>query len=99
MAGCWVSVPAATTHVAVGLVGNVTVQLQQGWNLVSLPHVSQISYAQAVAEMGASCQAVEGFDLSATYRMKVLGTGDTLSPGYAYWIYMTSAAPWVVNNY
>ena len=99
MAGCWVRVSTPTVHVAVGLVSNVTLQLQAGWNFVSFPHAAQKTYAQVLAELGAACTAIEGFDAAATYRLKTLGASDTLKPGMAYWILMSAAAPWAAGDY
>jgi predicted GH43/DUF377 family glycosyl hydrolase len=99
MAGCWVRTSNASAFVSIGLVRNVTSQLQPGWNFVSYPHAATKTAAEIMMEIGTACTSIEGFDPSATYKLKVLSGTDQMVPGRAYWIYLTASAMWNVQNY
>ncbi|MFH0815438.1 MAG: M20/M25/M40 family metallo-hydrolase [Methanobacteriota archaeon] len=99
MAGCWVKTNNASTYVSVCLVKNFTVQLQPGWNFVSYPHMAIKTAAQTMGEIGSECASIEGFDQSATYRLKALSGTDPMSPGRAYWLFLTASATWTIQNY
>jgi len=99
MAGCWAMVENASAFVSVGLVRNVTLQLQPGWNLVSYPHAAVKTAAEIMAEIGTPCTSIEGFDQSATYRLKTLSGADQMNPGRSYWIHLDASATWDIHNY
>jgi predicted GH43/DUF377 family glycosyl hydrolase len=97
--GCWVRVASAGVHASVGLVeGSVSVHVEAGWNLIANPHIATADAAEAMAGIGAGT-IIEGFDASATYRLRTLSGSDTMAPGMAYWIYALAPTDWVVNDY
>jgi predicted GH43/DUF377 family glycosyl hydrolase len=99
MEGCWAKAVVAGTYVSVGVVLDHAIPLEVGWNLVSYPSPTQRTAADVMAEIGPLCTRVEGFDASATYRLKALQPSDPMSPGCAYWVYVTASTTWAVTNY
>jgi hypothetical protein len=101
MAGCWVKTNNASTYVSVGLVRNVNLTLQPGWNFVSYPYVAIKTAAEIMGEIGdgGACTSIEGFDQSATYKLRVLSGADPMTLGSAYWLYLTASSVWNIQNY
>lgn len=99
LAGFWLNAGAGNVFVSLGIVTNNSLQLRTGWNLVAFPHIKAISYNVAIAEIGGACSRIEGYDQAATYKLKVLGASDSLEPGRAYWLYMSSDTLWAAADY
>jgi hypothetical protein len=97
--GLWLNV----TNVGDGFL-NVTglpptttqISLRAGWNLVGYPTLSA-NVTVGVAFFGTSAGIAEVFDLSATYRTKVVGPTYVMKPGEAYWIHCAADSVWTVN--
>ncbi len=94
--GIWTHVNTEEIYVAAGTVKNITLNLQQGWNLITYPHHETMTVETALT--GLPWDIVEGFNESAEYDLMNLAPSDYLYPGMAYWIHMTSAAVWDAVN-
>ncbi|MEW5936378.1 MAG: M20/M25/M40 family metallo-hydrolase [Candidatus Thermoplasmatota archaeon] len=97
--GLWVRSQPTEVFAAAGIARNRTIALCTGWNLVAMPYVHALSAGEVKNAVGSSCQIVEGLDPTGTYLTGVLGDGDVMLPGQAYWLYMSADTTWTVENY
>ncbi|MFQ5883852.1 MAG: Ig-like domain-containing protein [Thermoplasmata archaeon] len=95
--GVWVNVTENSNLTVAGVVlAQTTVQLSQGWNLVSFPSFnSSYTVADLRAETGAI--RVEGYSPSAPYFLRVLGDAEVLQAGYGYWMRVDADVDWIVE--
>ena len=92
----WVSLPGEEVYAAVGEVGNSSIELDAGWNLISYPYHE--SRAMQDVLFGLPFNRVEMFSAAAQYNIEVMQGTDMMEPGKGYWVYMTSAATWNIEN-
>ncbi len=92
----WVNITEASNLTVAGIVpAQTTMQLQDGWNLVSFPSVNATyTVADLKAETGAT--RVEGYDPAPPYFLRVLGDADALQAGYGYWARVEADTMWTV---
>jgi hypothetical protein len=94
----WIGITSSSLLTVAGPIEPSTImQLKSGWNFVGFPSTLPHAVADAVAGLGSNFRAIEGYDASAgPYYLGRLGPSDILSGGSGYWIYVDSAANWVV---
>jgi predicted GH43/DUF377 family glycosyl hydrolase len=94
--GLWVNVANPEVYAPTGIVTNVSINLQAGWNLIAYPYHEDKMMTDAVS--GLPWDAVEKFDPSAPYKITPMTPFDYMHPGSAYWIHLTSATVWDAIN-
>lgn len=94
--GIWAHVNAAEIFATVGIVDNVTVNLQPGWNLITYPYYEIKNVSEALSSL--PWDAIESFNVSAEYHLINLDATDKMFPGTGYWIHLTTAAVWEADN-
>jgi predicted GH43/DUF377 family glycosyl hydrolase len=94
--GIWAHVYTPEVYVSTGIVKNITMNLQAGWNLVAYPYHEIKTVSSALA--GLPWDTVEEFDPGAPYHTSVMSAADPMDPGTGYWIHLTSAAVWEATN-
>jgi hypothetical protein len=94
--GIWAHVNAAEIYATVGVVDNITINLQPGWNLIAYPYFEIKNVSVALSTL--PWDNVEGFNASAEYHLINLSATDKMHLGMAYWIHLTSAAVWDAAN-
>jgi len=95
--GIWVNVTEASNLTVAGIVPpQTTIQLRQGWNLVSFPSMNATcTVADLKAETGAT--RVEGYDPAPPYFLRVLGDAEVLQAGQGYWVRVEADTVWTVS--
>jgi hypothetical protein len=84
--------------VAGPIIPATTIHLRAGWNLVGYASTLSRDVASAVAGLGGSFRAMEGYDpFAAPYFLKRMGPADSMLGGEGYWIYMGSDADWTLS--
>ena len=97
MMGLWVSVIQDSNLTVAGVVpAQSTIQLYQGWNLVSFPSMNT---SFNVTDMKASLpvERVEGFDPAPPHFLRVLGDTEVLQAGQGYWVKVEADTIWTVS--
>lgn len=94
--GLWVNVTRNSNLTVAGLVPAQTIiHLHEGWNLVSFPSFNASFTVYDLKTMGA--MRIEGYDFSPPYHLRVLGDGEVLVAGDAYWVRMATDIDWIVG--
>jgi len=82
---------------------NTIINLKKGWNLVSYPSVSVASVEVVLSSISDyflkaySYQLVNGSMVWLSYEKNVGGDLEFFLPGYAYWLFLSDDASWVVS--
>ena len=92
----WVLLPGDEVYVAIGEVGDSSIELAVGWNLISYPYHDSRDMEDVF--FGLPYDRVEKFSSSAQYNIEVMLSTDLMEPGNGYWVYMSSAATWNIDN-
>jgi hypothetical protein len=93
----WINVPADSNMVVVGEVpDNTTIQLITGWNFVGFPSLMTRTVSDAMS--GVSYDKMEGFDSNPPDNMMEYLPGDSMVPGYGYWLTVNAPTNWTVEN-
>jgi subtilase family serine protease len=93
--GIWVHITGAGEKVGPGdNIGNTTITLYKGWNLVGYPSNTVRTVADALS--GINYTYVQTYNATSG-QMVTLGTSDYMMPGHAYWIYVPSTQTWTVS--
>jgi parallel beta-helix repeat protein len=95
--GIWVNVTQNCNLTVAGMVpAQTTIHLYEGWNLVSFPSLNtSYSVSDLKTEIGAT--RVEGYDLAPPHHLSVLGDGEVLQAGKAYWVRVLADTEWIVE--
>ena len=95
--GVWVNVTQACNLTVAGIVpAQTTIQLYEGWNLVSFPPINATyTVADLKAETGAT--RVEGYGPAPPYFLRVLGDAEVLQAGQGYWVNVEAYTIWTVS--
>ena len=93
----WVNVTGDCNLTVAGVVpAQTTIQLYEGWNLVSFPSFNaSYSVSDLKAEIGAT--RVEGYDLASPNFLKVLGDAEVLQAVYGYWVRVEMDTFWTIT--
>ena len=83
-------------YASTGIVENIALTMQAGWNLIAYPYHEEKTVNEALAAL--PWDKVEGFDSGAAYHLVELNGPDVMQPGMGYWIHLTSAAVWNAIN-
>lgn len=99
--GLWVDYTAGSHMTVAGVVPTQTsIQLCNGWNLVSFPSFNT-SYTVADLKADTGATRVEGFDGGMPpwppSRLRLLGAGEMLAAGIGYWVKVEADTVWIVN--
>jgi hypothetical protein len=94
----WIKVNTDSQFSVAGLVPlQTTIHLVVGWNLVGYPSFIDRTVSDALA--GATYQNVETFDpTDPPWHLKRLNGTDFMLAGEGYWIHVSSAFDWIINN-
>jgi hypothetical protein len=93
--GVWVNVAAPETFTVAGLLPvRRSVDLIEGWNLISFAGLSPMAYTVADLRAAVPVSIVEGFDPAPPYYVRTMSDEEELFPGLGYWVYSLRAATW-----
>ncbi len=95
--GIWLNVTEASNLTVAGIVpAQTTIQLYEGWNLISFPSINATcTVADLKAETGVT--RVEGYDPAPPYFLRVLGDAEVLQAGMGYWVRVRADTVWTVS--
>jgi hypothetical protein len=78
-----------------------SVNLKEGWNLVSYPSSKAASVATALSSIAGKYIVIYSYDTSAAaykgYAPGMLEELSTIEPGKGYWIFATQSATWSLD--
>ena len=95
--GVWVNVVAPETFTVAGLLPKQrSVDLVEGWNLISFAGLAHLGYTVGDLRAAVPVSIVEGFDPAPPYYLRTLSDEEDLSPGFGYWVFALRAATWEV---
>ncbi len=96
--GLWIEISSEGNMTIAGIVPDpTTMNLVSGWNLVSYPSFVDREVSVSLSEI--PFERVEGFDsTNPPYYLRQLFSSDTMTPGNAYWIKVSSPCTWTVSN-
>jgi hypothetical protein len=94
--GWWIKVGVDTYFDVTGtILGNVTIPLKAGWNLVGYPTLTDRTVAESLT--GLPYTRVESMDPLAPYHLRSMGDSEYMMTGMGYWIYVTQDASWLLS--
>ncbi|TET89466.1 MAG: hypothetical protein E3J35_09830 [Methanomassiliicoccales archaeon] len=96
--GMWVTTDTDTYVDFTGTIPgvNVDIALEEGWNLVGYPSMTDRTVADAL--MGIAYDRIEGYDPAGPYNLRQMTDTDWITSGQAYWILVsTPGQTWSVG--
>jgi len=94
--GLWVNVTRDSNLTVAGIVPTSTyIHLAAGWNLVGFPSFNS-SYTNSDLKADTGAVRVEGYDSMPPFYLRVLGDGEVLQAGWAYWVRVEADTVWSV---